>query len=261
MLAHWPAPPTIIGRRMPPDAPGPSIITDLQTDTAPLAVNGSDAILLHLAPVWLLPALLARWPAALPPARIIALSSISARTKAASGDAHERALSEQLREGEAKAFEAAAELACSLLILRCTLIYGVRGTGVVGWLASQADRFGCIPLPPAANGLRQPVHAADIATALLRLATHHRALNGIHDLGGGERLAFRAMAGRVPRADGRPCRVLTVPAMVLRLLLSRANTPGAGTAALARLALDHVAQDDSVWREIGMTPRAFRPDA
>ena len=84
-----------------------------------------------------------------------------------------------------------------LLLLRPTLIYGCGMDRNVSVLAGLAQRFGVVPLAGQAAGLRQPVHADDLARAafdaLGAVATHGRA----YALPGGETLPYREMVARV----------------------------------------------------------------
>jgi uncharacterized protein YbjT (DUF2867 family) len=108
---------------------------------------------------------------------------------------------------------------------------------------------------PAGCGLRQPVHAADIAHAVVR-ALDGAAVGRVIPMGGGERLPAAAMFARV-RAS-LPVRTLPipVPAPVIRLG-ARLVPPMRG--ALTRLQQDLVADNAELERLLGVHPRPFRP--
>lgn len=81
--------------------------------------------LLHAAPLWLLPALLA--PGVLPALhRVVAVGSTSLLTKQHSADEGERQLSAALQQAETQAWAMATTRGLALTILRPTMLYGVR---------------------------------------------------------------------------------------------------------------------------------------
>lgn len=58
----------------------------------------------------------------------------------------------------------------------------------------------------AAQGLRQPMHAEDVATACIAASQSTPAGNHAYDLSGAERLTYREMVARLFRAMDRPAR-------------------------------------------------------
>jgi nucleoside-diphosphate-sugar epimerase len=98
--------------------------------------------------------------------RVIATSSMSAETKRDSSVAAERKISRQLRDGEAALAAACARHGCAWTVLRPTLVYGAGLDKSLTPIARRAMRTRLFPLP-AGRGLRQPVHADDIAQAVV----------------------------------------------------------------------------------------------
>ena len=94
---------------------------------------------------------------------MVAFSSSSVLSKADSNDRSERRLMRSLAAGEEALVAACSERGISLLLLRPTMIYGCGMDRNVSRLAAMARRHGVIPLAGAASGLRQPVHAEDLA--------------------------------------------------------------------------------------------------
>src|SRR5262249_25471216 len=119
-------------------------------------------------------------------------------------------------------------------------------------IARLACRWRLLPVPPGAHGLRQPVHAMDLAAACLavleRPATHGKT----YPVGGGERLSFSNMLWRVRAALPLWVLPLTVPLAALRLL------GPVGGAALARLRQPLIADNSDAARDFGYTPRTFQ---
>lgn len=189
-----------------------------QAEAVPLA---DGAIYIHLAPIWLLPTLLVS-PRCAQLQRLVAFSSTSVLSKQTSPDPAERALAQQL---------AAAEAALSgsglhnWTIVRPTLIYGQNQDKNVAWIARMIKRFGFFPLIGSGAGLRQPVHAEDLARAVVQIVACPATAGKTYELSGGETLSYRAMVARIFQAQQLPERIVSIPAWlfaaslgVLRLL-------------------------------------------
>jgi nucleoside-diphosphate-sugar epimerase len=216
---------------------------------------------LSLSPIWYL-------PQALPALksrgmqRLVAFSSTSVFTKAASPDPSEREVVRRLSEGEAavRAFCEANGVAWT--ILRPTLIYAEGQDRNVTRLAGLIRRFGVLPLYGKGGGLRQPVHADDLASAALDAAASPEAYNRAYDLAGGEILTYRQMAERVFEGLGRRPRILTAPEWLWRraFALARPLLPGVTAQMGARMSEDLTFNNGPAKRSFGWNPRVFRPN-
>jgi len=190
------------------------------------------------------------------PARaVVAVSSMSVITKQDSAIASERALMAGLRAGEQALAQQCQRLGMHWTLLRPTLIYGAGLDRNLTPLARRARRWRWFPLPYG-QGLRQPVHAADVAEAARRALICPEAHGKILPIGGGERLPVREMFARTRRHVG----VWTLPVPMWRwiqVLAARALPSARGP--LSRLNQDLVADNTEVTHLLGITPRAFRP--
>lgn len=186
--------------------------------------------------------------------RVVATSSMSAESKQASPVAAEREVSRRLHEGEAAVARACERRGIAWTILRPTLIYGAARDRSLTPLARRAMRWRVFGLP-AGSGLRQPVHAADIAQAVVR-ALDGNAAGRVIPIGGGERLPASEMFARVHASLPVRAFPLRVPAPLIRLG-ARWVPPMRG--ALARLQQDLVADNGELERLLGVHPRPFRP--
>lgn len=193
-------------------------------------------------------------PARAAPMRVIALSSMSAESKQASIDAAERELAARLAAAEQRLFACAREHAIACTIFRPTLIYGGGRDTSLAPLARFARRWHILPVPKGASGLRQPVHAADLAAACLAARDVRATFGNTYALGGGERLRFDAMFARIARAS----RAVALP---IPLALVRAGARLArgrvGAGALARMTADLVADNAPAARDFNYAPRDF----
>lgn len=188
--------------------------------------------------------------------RVVATSSMSAESKQTSPVAAERALAKRLQDGEAALARACDARRITWTIFRPTIIYGAARDRSLTPLARRAVRWRVFGLPAGA-GLRQPVHAADIATAVIR-ALDGAAAGHILPIGGGERLPAAEMFARVRASLPLRTCPLRVPAWAIALG-ARMVPPMRGP--LTRLQQDLVADNTDLERLLGVQSRGFQPDA
>ena len=217
-------------------------------------------LVLSLSPIWLLPEAL---PALIEKGarRVVAFSSTSRFTKATSPVPAERAVAERLAESEARVIALCEAKGVDWTILRPTLIYAEGLDGNVSRLAGLIRRFGVLPLAGRGDGLRQPVHAADLAAACLAVVASEAARNRAYDLPGGETLTYRAMAERVFKGLDRTPRIVPVPAPIwaLAFALARPWLPGATGAMGSRMSEDLTFDASPARQDFGWAPRLFHP--
>jgi nucleoside-diphosphate-sugar epimerase len=218
------------------------------------------ATVFSLSPIWLLPQALPALKAS-GMTRLVAFSSTSRFTKQNSSDAAERGVAKALADAEAKVEAFCAEHGVAWTVLRPTLIYVEGRDGNVSRLASLIQRFKILPLSGRGEGLRQPVHAEDLAAGALAAAAAPTAHDRAYDLTGGETLTYRAMAQRVFEGLGRRPAILSLPPWLFRLLLTLAKPfyPGATATMGDRMAQDLTFDDAPARRDFAWAPRDFRP--
>ena len=213
-----------------------------------------------LSPVWLLPQALPALQAA-GMKRLVAFSSTSRFTKQDSPERSERETARRLAEAEAavEAFCSAHKIAWTLL--RPTLIYAEGRDGNVSRLAALIRRFGWLPISGRGEGLRQPVHAGDLAEGAIA-AAHAKAAEGrAYDLPGGETLSYRTMAERIFDSLDRPRLIISLPPWLWSAVfaLARPLFPGANAAMGTRMSRDLVFDGGAAARDFGWRPRPFHP--
>lgn len=215
---------------------------------------------LCVAPIWVLPqyfSLLKAYGAR----RVVALSSTSRFTKDDSSDPEEQAIALRLADAESRVQTWAASHGVEWIILRPTLIYGFGRDKNIAEIARFVRRFGFFPLFGKAKGLRQPLHAQDVAGACIAALGSPAAANLAYNLSGAQTLAYRDMVARIFRALGRPVRLLPVPLFVfqfavaiLRLLPRYRNW---SPAMAERMNRDLVFDHSEATRDFGFEPRPF----
>jgi len=215
---------------------------------------------LCVAPIWVLPqyfSLLEAYGAR----RVVALSSTSRFTKDDSSDPEEQAIALRLADAEARVQAWAASHGVEWIILRPTLIYGLGRDKNIAEIARFVRRFGFFPLFGKANGLRQPLHAQDVAGACIATLGSPAAANRAYNLSGFDAIAYRDMVARIFSALGRPLRLLPVPLLafrfavaILRLVPRYRNW---SSAMAERMNRDLVFDHGEAKRDFGFEPRAF----
>ena len=192
-----------------------------------------------------------------PAAGLVATSSMSVSSKRGSVDDGERTLVERLVAGERGVRQACERLGMAWAVIRPTLIYGAGMDRSLSPIAQRAMRWRVFPLPRG-TGLRQPVHAADVAEAAWRALRAREAAGRVFELGGGERLAAAEMFSRL--RDSLQCRTLGMPIGRIPLALLARRLPAA-RGPVSRLDRDLVADNSQVRGLLGLEPRGFALDA
>ncbi len=105
------------------------------------------------------------------------------------------------------------------VLLHPTMIYGAAGENNVRRIAALA-RFGVIPLPGGGRSLIQPVHADDVARAVVAAVQRQAVAAEPIVVAGPEPLPYRDFVGAIARAAGKRVRVLAVP-IALATVLAR----------------------------------------
>ena len=201
---------------------------------------------------------------AMPAARALAVtSSSSVLSKADSPDAGERTLIEGLRQAEEGFRALARKRRIPLVILRPTLVYGCGLDRNLTRYAAFIRRFGFLPVSREAGGLRQPVHADDVAQALVAALLPRERRELVTPLCGGDTVDYRGMVRRIFTALDRPPRLLALPPSVLVAALRTASmlriTGDASPEMIRRQAVNLVFDDTQARRELGVRPRRFHP--
>jgi len=151
---------------------------------------------------------------------VVAFSSTSAQTKIDSDNQREKELARQLLDLESRLQSSARAKDVKLVILRPTLVYGCGLDTNISLLAKWIRRFGFAPVNGKATGLRQPVHAEDLASLAVKAIQGTQNLPGILTVAGGETLSYSEMVSRIFPVLGRPIRLLRLPGWLFAFLVS-----------------------------------------
>jgi nucleoside-diphosphate-sugar epimerase len=144
--------------------------------------------------------------------RVISFSSTSVFTKADSTDPIDIRSVHDMQKREQAFADSCSQLRIDWTILRPTLIYGGKfGDRTVKDIARVIRLFGFFPVFGSAAGLRQPVHADDLARACMHVCDNEATFNRSYNVGGGEILSYRGMVERIFASIGRPPRIVRIP--------------------------------------------------
>jgi len=219
---------------------------------------------IHLGPLPVLPELLPTL-AERGLQRVIAFGSTGRFYKTDSANPREREMIASLVEAEDRVAELCEDLGIRWTIFRPTLVYGCGMDKNIMLIARFIRRFGFFPLIGGGQGLRQPVHAADLANACASVLANPMTHSKAYNLSGGSQLTYRAMTEAVFRAMGKKPRFLKIPLSMLRAALRvgsvlprwRYLNPEMADRMNIDLCFDH----SDATRDFGFSPRPFVPDA
>ena len=196
---------------------------------------------------------------------IIAIGSTSLFSKTVSDDENERATASKLERAETLVMRWCAQEGTPATILRPTLVYDGFEDRNIARMIRVVRRYRVLPIARPSSGLRQPIHADDIAKAILGAidnpAAHGRAFN----IAGGEVLTYRAMVERVFQSQGLRPRLLSLPVSWLRGAFALAarfgllRETGFGSAVFERMNQDLVFDNADGLEILDYRPRRFEP--
>ena len=196
--------------------------------------------------------------------RVVQCTTTSILTKSRSGNANERELVNRISTEESRLKGLCAGHGIPLVILRPTMIYGCGMDRNLTRLWCWGNRTGFIPVASRSGGLRQPVHADDLAALAARALETET--GGLLESAacGGTTLAYRDMAAALAQCCRRTTRIIAVPAGLFAAAVQVASWFGAGglnPEMVRRQALDMVFEDTILRETLDYRPRPFRPSA
>jgi nucleoside-diphosphate-sugar epimerase len=193
--------------------------------------------------------------------RVVAFTSTSIVTKMNSDISAERESVRLWAEAEKQLIARCEELRVAWTVLRPTLIYDEGRDANITRLSRLIDRFGFMPLAGSGSGLRQPVHAEDLAIGAIAAAASPAAANKIYAIPGKDTITYREMVGRIFDGLHKPRRVVAVPPALWRtgFALARPLIRNANVAMGNRMVRDMIFDPAPAMQDFGWNPREFRP--
>jgi len=237
---------------------------------SPAALTGSigDAtpvpIVFFLAALPLLPPLIPEF-ARLGVQRLIAFGTTGRFYKTESGDTQERSYIRELIAAEEEVAGLCERHAIAWTVFRPTLIYGCGRDRNISFIARFIRRFAFFPLFAGGRGLRQPVHADDLAQACLQALDNRSTYGKAYTLSGGSVVTYREMVEAVFSQLGKPARTFEVPLGLFHAAIWIAKKlprlRGLSTEMATRMGIDMCFDHEAATADFGFTPRPFALDA
>jgi nucleoside-diphosphate-sugar epimerase len=196
--------------------------------------------------------------------RAISFSSTSVFTKASSADPVDIRAVQDVQKREQAFAEACARLQIDWTILRPTLIYGGKfGDRTVNDIARVIRLLGFFPVLGHPAGLRQPVHADDLAKACMLVCDNPGTFNRSYNVGGGEVLPYGQMVERIFATMGRPPRFMRVPLSVFEwaaaIVRLHPRYRHIRSSMAERMEKDMTFSNAEAISDFGYAPRPFEP--
>jgi len=251
-----------LSRRAPPSAIDVSEYVRWQNPGPMLDEGASAQHLLSCGPLDLAIALVTRQAGL---RRVVAFSTSSILTKAGSASKAESTHMAELCEQELHLKKLCNDRDVALVLLRPTLIYGCGLDRNISTLARFGQRFGFIPLAGTARGLRQPVHADDLAAVAVHALSIDHATSLESVACGGSTLSYHQMAEKIAVACGESVRTRALPPWMLATAVRAASLLPAfraiNTEMVRRQGRDMVFDDTALREALDYQPRPFEPTA
>ena len=231
-------------------------------DNAALSALPSAHSLIHLAPLTILPKEIETF-SELGLKRIIAFSSSSKHSKARSPIATERVYAQHLDTAEGVLADRCREFGIHWTIFRPTLIYGRDMDRNISLIRRLVKAVGIFPILGEASGLRQPVHADDLAQACVAALHNPVTFEKTYDLSGGETLTYRAMVERIFESLNYKPRFMPIPqslfSAIIGILSFIPRYRDFNIAMAQRMNENLVYEHTEATRDFGYQPRYFSP--
>jgi hypothetical protein len=218
---------------------------------------------IYVAPIWTLQEHLPFF-LAMGARRIVAISSTSRFTKATGrsfAEPLENQIAEKIADAEKFFIRWTEERGIEWIILRPTLVYGFGRDKNISEIARFIYRFRCFPLFGDAQGLRQPIHADDVAISAIAALNSRDVQAQAFNISGGEVLTYTEMVSRIFLACQKSQRFIHIPWIVFKFGLSflalfpryRRWNPSMA----ARMNADLIFDSEDACRQLGLSPRKF----
>ena len=197
--------------------------------------------------------------------KAVVFSSSSVETKQHSRNPAERSQIQDMVKLESKLRSFSENSGLPLVIFRPTIIYGCGMDTNISRLASLISRFGFMPLNGKAAGLRQPVHADDLAKVAITAMLCKDDLPQVLNVSGGDTLSYSDMVRKIFEALDKPVRLLHLPQWLFVLLVNIASNfksmGGINSEMVRRQRSDLVFDDQQARQLLEYNPRPFAPVA
>ena len=195
--------------------------------------------------------------------RMVVFSTSSVFSKASSPDESENRQIADILASETQLKALCSDRGLALAVFRPTLIYGCGLDRNISLLAAWLLRLGWLPLAGKATGLRQPVHADDLAGLAVKALLADKPVNLDSPACGGSTLTYRQMVELIFDALDKPRRIFSLPPWLMATLVNLVrflpHLRGVNTQMVSRQNTDLVFDDSALKEYLDYQPRPFSP--
>jgi nucleoside-diphosphate-sugar epimerase len=193
--------------------------------------------------------------------RLIAFGTTGRFYKSESADIAEQSYIRQVIEAEEEIAALCEEHQIAWTLFRPTLVYGCGRDRNITFIAKFVQRFGFFPLFSGGRGLRQPVHADDLAQACIQVLDNPRTYGKSYILSGGSTVTYREMVESVFSELDKPVRTPAVPLALFHAAIRIANAfprlRGLSPEMATRMGADMCFDHQEAANDFGFAPRPF----
>jgi len=162
----------------------------------------SPKTLIHTPAIWDLPERIEKY-ASMGVERLICFSSTSIMGKAKSENLYEQQLIRKFIKAEKDVKDRCGKFGIKWTILRPTMIYGFGLDKNVSSVVRFIKTFGFFPVEEPGTGLRQPVHADDLASSAVRIIGLEQTHGRTYELSGATKITYLDMVRKIFFTMGR----------------------------------------------------------
>jgi nucleoside-diphosphate-sugar epimerase len=155
--------------------------------------------------------------------RVIALSSTSAISKINSKNIKDRDLAIGLQLAEKDFIDNCHDDHISWTIFRPTLIYGAGIDQNVAFISRFIEKYSFFPILGEGNGLRQPVHACDLAKACLLSMENKKTFKKTYNLTGAETIKYIDMVRKISQSLNKKVIIIKIPKYIFYIVIKVLN--------------------------------------
>ena len=220
----------------------------------------NSATLFSLIPVSTLPSFLMRINGG---GRLIALSTSSLLFGEQSSNREERCSAQAQVRAEERVLALCRQREMIWTMFRPTLIYDPGHDRNISKIAVFVRRFGFFPVVWPGAGLRQPIHADDVAQVMVAASISPRVCNKLFDLPGPETLTYSEMVRMICLSLEKRPMLIYLPLSVARVafyLWQALTGEKYSSASLERMNKALTLNPAPVRDTLGLTTRPFRPE-
>lgn len=230
---------------------------DLTTDFINLGERKAKT-LIHATRIWKLPRHLKRF-SDMGIKRLICFSCYTQASGSEPKSIYEREVKQREIKAEESVIRQCKEFGINYTILHPAMIYGDGLDEKITAVAKFINRFKFFPVAKFSDGMRQPVHAEDVAEAALKIINMKKTFGKTYSLPGIRKITYRSMIENIFTVLGKKERIIHIPFLAgildgFSLLSGKRSINGE---MIRRMSVDMIYDDTEAKADFKYSPREF----